>query len=126
MLDAKVPGFARAVQVKLAALGAVGAPGLPCEPLAESRCRVVPGCPGGPMEVAPPARPVGQPPGASSARTCPMEKCTGRVGEMGWRRCCASYGKRQRDLIVDALSAIAQTAVAGLVTWRSEFYLLNR
>jgi hypothetical protein len=45
VLDARVPGFAPAVQGKLAALGAVGAPGLPCEPLAESHCRVVPGSP---------------------------------------------------------------------------------
>jgi hypothetical protein len=45
VLDARVPGFARALQGKLAARGAVGAPGLHCEPLAESLCRVVPGPP---------------------------------------------------------------------------------
>ena len=45
VLDERVPGFARAVQGKLAALGAVGAPGLHCEPLAQSTCRVVPGAP---------------------------------------------------------------------------------
>jgi hypothetical protein len=45
VLDARVPGFARAVQGELAALGAPGAPGLHCEPLAESPCGVVPGSP---------------------------------------------------------------------------------
>ncbi len=45
VLDTRVPGFARAVQGGLATRGAVGAPGLHCEPLAESICRVVPGSP---------------------------------------------------------------------------------
>jgi len=45
VLDGRVPGFARAVQGKLAARGAAGAPGLHCEPLAEGTCGVVPGSP---------------------------------------------------------------------------------
>ena len=38
-----MPGFAGAVQGKLATLGAAGAPGLPCEPLARSIYRWSPG-----------------------------------------------------------------------------------